>query len=317
MQSPNSCTQLQGAAFADANLQDATFDGAQLQGASLYEAQLQEASLSGAALQGANLDRANLQAATLARANLAGPQWSKLSYRAPRSKSGDLRGANLNSAGLEGASLDYADLRVALLDSAQLQGASLQRTRLNAVDLSGAYLWRIKYTVAAGENPTIKLTSPNFLPLSGDATYAIRTAIAAFPRSELRDMALERLRRLDCANPPSCDGAQTLPPMAAKSQKPLESVLADDATYAKAAAMELKGLVCAKNSESTPYVLAGLLRPRHSARNPDDLFLHANRLDAAGAEAPALVDLIMSKDCPVSAKLTDTDRQMLANERKR
>ena len=282
MQSPDSCTQLQRAAFAYANLQGATFDGAQLQGASLYAAQLQVASLSGAALEGANLDRANLQATTLAKANLAGASMEQAQLQGASLEFGDLQGANLNSADLEGASLDYADLRVALLDSAQLQGASLQRTRLNAADLSGAYLWRMKYTVAAGEKPTIKLTSPNFLPLSGDAIYAIRTAIAAFPRSELRDAALERLRRLDCANPASCDGAQILPPMAAELQGPLESELADDATYAKAAAMELKDLVCAKNWESTPYVLDGLLRPRHSARNLDDLFLHANRLEAAG-----------------------------------
>ncbi len=37
----------------------------------------------------------------------------------------------------------------------------------------------------------------------------------------------------------------------------------------------------------------------------------SNRLSAAGPEAPALVNFIMSKDCPVSASLTDTDRANL------
>jgi hypothetical protein len=35
------------------------------------------------------------------------------------------------------------------------------------------------------------------------------------------------------------------------------------------------------------------------------------RLAAAGPEAPALIDCIMSKDCPVSAALTDADRAKL------
>jgi hypothetical protein len=35
------------------------------------------------------------------------------------------------------------------------------------------------------------------------------------------------------------------------------------------------------------------------------------RLEATGGEAPALVDFIMSKDCPVYASLTDADRANL------
>ena len=36
-----------------------------------------------------------------------------------------------------------------------------------------------------------------------------------------------------------------------------------------------------------------------------------DRLAAAGPEAPALIDFIMSKDCPVSASLTDADKARL------
>jgi hypothetical protein len=36
-----------------------------------------------------------------------------------------------------------------------------------------------------------------------------------------------------------------------------------------------------------------------------------SRLAAAGPEAPALVDFIVSKDCPISAALTDADKAIL------
>jgi hypothetical protein len=48
------------------------------------------------------------------------------------------------------------------------------------------------------------------------------------------------------------------------------------------------------DAPSLTYSLRGLLRNR--------------RFAAAGSEAPALVDTIMSKDCPVSASLTEADK---------
>jgi len=35
------------------------------------------------------------------------------------------------------------------------------------------------------------------------------------------------------------------------------------------------------------------------------------RIAAVGLEAPALIDFIMSKDCPISASLTDADKAKL------
>ncbi len=325
---PDLCTQLQGAAFAYARLQGATLDGAQLQGASFYSAQLQAASLSGAALQGAILDYSNLQASTLVRANLAAASMGKVQLQAASLDHADMRGANLGLASLEGASFDFADLRVARLAGAQLQGASLQYTRLNAVDLDDAYLWRAAYIGALNEKPAIKLSNVWYTwqpvwedfhlkaqPWSGVVYSVIRTPVETLPPTQLRDAALESLRRLDCANPDqtlaSCDGAHALPPMAADWQKALENAEADDESYAKAAALELKSLVCATDSKSAPYVLAGLLKPLLPARNLVDLYLVNNRFAAAGAEVPALLDFIMSKDCPVSVKLTDTGRATL------
>jgi hypothetical protein len=60
----------------------------------------------------------------------------------------------------------------------------------------------------------------------------------------------------------------------------------------------LKTLVCSGGDEAV-YTLGGIASPLN------------NRLAAAGPEAPALIDFIMSKDCPVSALLTDDDKAKL------
>jgi hypothetical protein len=49
------------------------------------------------------------------------------------------------------------------------------------------------------------------------------------------------------------------------------------------------------------------LGPYRSEGRPEILPL----LEAAGPEAPALIDFILSKDCPVSAALTDADKAQL------
>ena len=127
----------------------------------------------------------------------------------------------------------------------------------------------------------------------------------SLPAGDLRDKALDRIRSLDCANPDptlaSCDPSIPPPPEAAAWRKALEDARVDDAAYAKALAAELKTLVCSAGDDAT-YILRGLLR---GAR------YHESRLEAAGVEAPALVDFIMSKDCPVSAALTDADKAEL------
>jgi hypothetical protein len=70
----------------------------------------------------------------------------------------------------------------------------------------------------------------------------------------------------------------------------------DDAAFAKALAKELGALVCANDVDAI-HILRGIIE--------------SGRLAATGREAPALVDFIMSKDCPVSASLTDHDKAKL------
>ena len=72
----------------------------------------------------------------------------------------------------------------------------------------------------------------------------------------------------------------------------------DDATYAKALTTTLKTLACS-DRDDVLFVLRGLA----STTN--------NRIAAAGVEAPALIDFIMNKDCPVSASLTEADKARL------
>ena len=69
----------------------------------------------------------------------------------------------------------------------------------------------------------------------------------------------------------------------------------NDATYTHALATTLKTLVCTGDDDAA-YILQGI---------EDSL---NGRLRDAGLEAPALIDFIMSKNCPVSAWLTDADK---------
>ncbi len=90
----------------------------------------------------------------------------------------------------------------------------------------------------------------------------------------------------------------------------------DDLTYTKSIAAVLKDLVCngvdagafyftgrfSLAHDSTVYVLRGL-----TYAIPAEF----TRIGATGPEAPALIDFIMSKDCLVSASLTDADKANL------
>ena len=123
----------------------------------------------------------------------------------------------------------------------------------------------------------------------------------SIPEGKRRDEALKRIETLDCGNPDktlaSCDPAAAPPPEVLVWQKELEAASVDDAAYCK----------------SPRHGVAGpRLRKR---RQRDSNFAWHNpyrdRLAETGREAPALVDFIMSKDCPVSASLTDEDKAKL------
>ncbi len=122
--------------------------------------------------------------------------------------------------------------------------------------------------------------------------------MGSLPSGDLRDGALERIKSLDCANPDtrlaSCDSSIAPPPQATAWRKALEDARVDDAAYTKALAGKLKTLICANGDDA--------------AHVPRGLFQFGGRLAETGPEAPALLDFIMSKDCPVSVSLTDVDK---------
>ena len=292
-------SQLQGASLHSAQLQGASFELAKLQGATLGGAQLQGASLFGAQLQGASFELAKLQGATLQNAQLQGASLG----------GAQLQGASLFGAQLQGASLEDAQLQGASLFGAQLQGASFSKAHFRAVDLSNAFLWRAG---GGADVETVRLPDePNtWRPVFGADFSEIRPwndkvyqdlckMMGSLPPGDLRDQARDRIRRLDCANPDqtlaSCDASVPLPPQAAAWKKSLEDARVDNAAYAKALAAELKTEVC--SGDKWADGLRGLMKH--------------HRLAAAGPEVPPLVDAILSKDCPVSASLTDADKTNL------
>jgi uncharacterized protein YjbI with pentapeptide repeats len=318
--------QLQGARLDGAHLEDANLGGAKLQGAFLFDAELQGALLNGAKRQGASLGGAHLEGAKLT-AGLQGASFDRAHLEGASLFGAELQGASLSGAyltaasliyaNLQGATLDHAHLEGASLEDAQLQGALLQAAELDATDLSDAELWRTNRRAQTRRkiSATIRLSDetdawlPQWTDSKGEAhpwddkAYReLLQTIDPIQPGRLRDEALERVRRLDCNNADkslaSCDPSVAPPDAADAWRSFLENARASDEAYAKALVPVLKEVVCSSDDQAL-YVLRGLLR--------FDVSSEPSRLAAAGPEAPALVDFIMSKDCPVSASLTDAD----------
>ena len=315
--------QLQGVDLDNAQLQGADLEGAGLQGARLQNASLVFANLRWAGLQGASLLDANLDGASLVDANLGGASLDRARVQGASLAGASLQGASLIGAQLQGASLDEAQLQGASLSEAHLEGTSLVgadlqgagfvSATLQATDLRQADLWRSEgdysHVNEVGLSHATWLSQRHGSRLSrpwdGEAYQALRATIEALPLGDLRDQALTRIERLDCLSTDttlaSCNHEAPLSVEATTWRKKLEDARVDDAGYMKSLASALKTLVCSQGDD-TIYVLRGLSRVTLSTFNIP------SRIESAGAEAPALVDFIMSKDCPVSASLTEADK---------
>ena len=292
--------QLQGASFFVARLQYARFQSANLQGAMLDGAQLQGASLQGARLQSVSLQGAELQGA-----------WLNGDFRGAMLQGARLEGASLDSARLEGASLRGAHLQGASLQSAELLGARLDDADMTATNLSHAFVWRAVFPRDANNLSAVGL---NWRPVAWDgqesspwttARYnALMRQIAEIvPEGARQKWALGNLGSLDCetGEPWSCDAKAGEPAAVAEERQMIEHASVDRATHENALAGALGELVCGGDGDAI-YILRGL------ATN--------ERIKDAAAEALALVNRIMnkddnSKDCPVSAALTDDDKAKL------
>jgi uncharacterized protein YjbI with pentapeptide repeats len=297
---------LKGASFDFASLSRVDFTGARLEGASLLRAQLDSASLVQALLQGASLEGAHLQGASLEYAQLQGATLDQAQLQGAKLDGAQLQGARLVQAQLQGASFSAAQLQGAMLDDARLQGARFGSASLDAADLSRAFLWRADGHLQSGKDLELDDADwkPRWFELRGQipapqpwdesAYQNLRKTIEAAPAGLARDQALARIGRLDCGYPDkalaACDpAAPPAPPGVTGFQ-----AAASDEDYRKALAATLKSIACAGDEDSI-FVLSGV----------------RSRLADTGAEAPALIDFIMSPACPVSFKLTDHDRATL------
>jgi uncharacterized protein YjbI with pentapeptide repeats len=323
--------QLQGASLNNAGFQGTSLYYAQLQGAWLGEAQLQGASLYGAQLQGASLDSAQLKGASLGSARLQGASLKSAQLQGASLDRAQLQGASLDFAQLQGASLAGAQFQGASLEFAQLQGASLQQASLPASDLSQALLWRTNAAPGGFEardvpgavrlhdstdqwQPAWSNERGERPPWNDKAYQDLTKAMDSIPPGNSRDEALDRIRKLDCANPDkmlaSCDPSADPPPEAVAWRKALEAARVGDDAYRGTLANVLKDLVCS-SGEDAIYVVRGISRPSLPIQD---------RLEAAGAAARGLIDDLMnkdSKDCPVAAALTDADRAKLLQIKQR
>jgi uncharacterized protein YjbI with pentapeptide repeats len=331
--------QLQMASLDGANLQGASLLGAKLQGANLLFAKLQGASLDSAQLQGSLLQAANLQGARINNANLQGASLNNAMLQGASLWNAELQGATLFAANLQGASLEGADLRGAFLENAQLQGATLQEAVLRATDLKDSLLWRTNsappsfLAPAANRLPdAAKSWGPLFWATSSserrpwnDESYGeLRKTLDSLPMNEQRIEALKRIQRLDCANPDAtltfCDPAGPPSPEADTWRSSLEESRVGDDAYFRALASELRTAVC------VGFVRGGMFTGGRGMRLLDYAFiddavfvlrglmasnLGSSRLADAGPETPALIDFIVSKDCPVSDSLSDAVKARL------
>jgi uncharacterized protein YjbI with pentapeptide repeats len=310
--------QLQGASLSGAQLQSARLDSAQLQGALLSFAHLQGASLDAAHLQGALLQSAELEGATLRDAQLQGATLTFAQLQGATLDLVWLQGAVLSGAHFQGASMDDAKLSGASLQGAQLQGASLRRATLIATDLSAAFLWRADFGEATSKGDAAALVDlrlpaapDQWLPVwmkSGnkvepwkdDGYQDLRERMELIPAGPLRDKALDRIRRVDCANPDSTLASCSPPVDDTSQQKSLEDARVDDSTYTKYLAAVLKDLVCNGVDNGAFYFTGRMPIIRDSA-------IYVLRADSCRSRPQFLDDL-----APRSGMMPPPDSEMIS-----
>jgi hypothetical protein len=181
---------------------------------------------------------------------------------------------------------------------------------MSATNLRKAFVWRAVFPRDAKNLSASGLhwrpetrDGGKISPWTSASFDALWRAIKEFiPAGVLRNQALEAISGLDCeiAEGASCDAKTPEPASVAAARQLIEQASVDDGTYKKAFAGVLGELVCGGDRDAV-HILRELLRN--------------GRIKDAGTEAPALVERIvstdMSKDCPVSALLTDDDQAKL------
>jgi hypothetical protein len=136
----------------------------------------------------------------------------------------------------------------------------------------------------------------------------LQALIQSLPDNDLRNVALNRIRRLDCADKTlaSCDASSDSPQQDTTWSEALKDAAgADKNRFAWSLAMILSHMVCSGSDVEVAIVRGGGFQ---------------SRLLAAGIPATGLIEDLMNKDskvCPVSGALTDDDRANLLQIKQR
>jgi hypothetical protein len=200
---------------------------------------------------------------------------------------------------------------------------SLER-RSQQLIFSDSALWHVLWSET--ELGLIKLEGATWKPLENTETafsparrnnrhitYLLRNILDDVPRDQ-RPLWMNMLEcHLRGDTPESCDLGGTTQQEVQKLQRMSEQPSVSNADYEKSLAGQLWWLVC-RNGADTVHILRGLIGVApvaYASVIPGGGSASHTRLAATGHKAPALVDSIMSKDCPVSAALTGDDKAKL------
>jgi uncharacterized protein YjbI with pentapeptide repeats len=217
-------TQLSGATFEWASMQQAMFDDAILEDAKFSWARVQDASFHGVQGNGALFPSARLEGARFDNAKLCGADFAEAMMPRVSLARAFLQGASLRSANLAGANLEGADLRGADLSGADLSDANLRGALLQGATLRGATTKGTSFESAAVEGSDLAAqgNAASAERLAAANTYL--TGLACAEASVARGIATQALRSpardgrslaralLDAAAGGGCEGMKTLPP---------------------------------------------------------------------------------------------------------
>ena len=119
-------------------------------------------------------------------------------------------------------------------------------------------------------------------------------------------MVLSRIAHLACPKP--CIVRLTPPPEVDPWLNEVKKGTVDQAAYGKALATVYTSMICSGDGSSLAVLrsLVSMGMPQAAGGVPT-----AQGFLETGSEARALAAYVMSKDCPVSAKLADADRAVL------
>jgi uncharacterized protein YjbI with pentapeptide repeats len=325
---------LEGAIFDDAKLLKTDLSFAFLEHASFSGAIMPGVDLRGAHLDGASLLTTNLKGADLTSANLLGASIVLSHFEGASLLSANLIGAAVVESYFSGAILDDADFRGAIdqladndnvgpnftgasLKQTDFQGALLINTNFGAADLSGAYFWRSdldgsKFDSALCSDVVLSATAGldkdgKQAPWTPDMFKGLVEGTETDSRFEDIKMSVrQNLKVLDCEStnqdpfiPPCGERAKESKATKVYAEVFRKSCFPKEQDHDRVVLTQLQNLVC-NGDEDSIYVLRSLLKYRDVVTGKE--------FEPPSQRAAEFMSFVLSKSCPVSSALSDSDR---------